>query len=121
LKELPGREAYGLRDQRGNGVANEAVRLCARLWKTEPIGEALDARGLAGCQGAVLRWVNEHQAILAQVSDNGAAWVPSTLPSVSVFETGFVVWELKIDAPYAHGGGGSFTLSESCKIAQVAL
>jgi hypothetical protein len=65
--------------------------------------------------------VDEHQAILAQVGDNGATRVPATLPSVSVFETGFVVWELKLDAPYAHGGVGSFTLSEPCKIAQVAL
>jgi hypothetical protein len=98
-----------------HGIADEAARLGARLW------EALDARGLAGCQGAVLRRVDEHQAIFAQVSNNGAARVPATLASVAVFKAGFVVWELKLGAPHAHGGGGILTLSKSCKVAQVPL
>ena len=87
----------------------------------EPIGKALDACGFAGCQGAALCRMDEHQAILAQVSDNGAARVRAALASVSVFEAGLVVWELKLDAPHAHGGSGGLTLSESRKVAQVAL
>ena len=89
--------------------------------KRNQSGKTLNARGLAGCQGAVLCWVDEHQAILAQVGDDGAARMPTALASVSVFEAGFVVWELKLDAPHTHGGGGRLTLFESCKIAQVPL
>ena len=86
LKELSRREAYSFRDQRRHGVSDKAVCLGARIGKAEPIWEALDSRGLAGSQGAVLCRVDEHQAVFAQMGDDGAAWVPATLSSVSVFE-----------------------------------
>ena len=60
LKEPPGRKAHSFRDERGHGVADEAVSLGAGLWEAKPIGEALDAHGLARCQGAVLGRVDEH-------------------------------------------------------------
>ena len=50
-----------LRDERRNGVADEAKLLCTGDRELEPVGKALHACGLACREGAGLCRVNEHQ------------------------------------------------------------
>src|ERR1019366_2571783 len=104
-----------------DGIANhsELVRACDG--KLKPIRETLDAGGFTRRERAVLRRVNEHQPVLAQVRNDGAAWMPAALPGVAVFEAGFVVRKLKFYGAVAHGGGGVFAFTQPGKVARVAF
>ncbi len=50
----------GLSDQGRHGIADKAELVRPRDGKLKPVGKTLHARSLARCQGAVLRWVDEH-------------------------------------------------------------
>src|SRR5205085_43022 len=62
-----------LADERRHGVADEAELMRARDREAEPIGEALHARGFARSERALLRGMDEAQAVLAEMRDDGGA------------------------------------------------
>jgi hypothetical protein len=65
--------------------------------------------------------VDKHQTVLAQTGDNGATWVPAALAGVAVFEAGFVVRELELNAAFPHGHGGTLAFLKPREIPQVSL
>ena len=65
--------------------------------------------------------MNEHQPVLAQVSNDGAARLPPALPRVTVLKAGFVVWKFELDPPVAHCGRGVFTFFKSREIPQIPI
>jgi hypothetical protein len=115
------RQSDRFSDERRHRIADQAESMRPGFGKTEPVREALHPGGFAWCQGSVLGGMDEHQPILAQMGDNGAARMPAALAGVAVLEAGLVVGKLKLDAAIAHGGGGILTLSQKIEVAQVAL
>lgn len=65
--------------------------------------------------------MDEHQAVLAEVGDDGAAGLGAALAGVAVLEAGLAVGKLELDAAVAQGGGGVFAFVEAGEVAQVAL
>jgi len=85
----------------------------------EPIREALDARGFARGERAVLRRVDEHEAVLAQMRDDGAARFATALAGVAILEVLLGIRPLE-DHAAPHRLGGVFALVEQGEVAQVA-
>ena len=60
-------------NKRRHGVADDAELVRARDRELKPIRKALDARGFSRRERTVLRRVDEHEPILAEMRDDGAA------------------------------------------------
>lgn len=106
--------------QRRDGIADEPELVGAGHRKFKPVGEALHAGGLARGEGAVLRGMDEHQSIPAQMGHDGRAQPVPGLACIAVLEVVLRVRPLKIHSP-AHGRGRAFPLAQAGEIAQVAL
>jgi len=121
LQKLLHGQAYGLGHQRRDGVADETEGVGLRAREDKPVRETLHTGGLARGERAVLRGVDEHQPVLAQVRDDGRTGPVAVLPGVAVLEARFVVGKLKFHPALAHGGGGVFALAQPGEVAQVAF
>ena len=113
-------QTHRLGDERGHGVADDAELMGAGDGEPKPVREALDARGFARGERAVLRRVDEHEAVLAQVGDDGAARLAAALAGVAILEMLLGIRPLK-DHPAPHRLGGVFALVEQGEVAQVAM
>ncbi len=110
----------GLRDKRRHCVADEPELMRASDWKGEPVRKALHTRGFARSERAMLPRVDEHQPVLAEMSNDGGARLPSALPGVAVFEAGLVVGKIEHNTP-AHGLSGVLSLAQLSEIAEIAF
>src|SRR6516162_1535350 len=90
-----------------------------RNGELKPIRKALYPRGFAWGERTVLRRMDEHKPILAEVGDDSAARLPAALARVAVFEAAFVVRKIELDT-LAHRSGGVFSFTQEKKIAEVA-
>ena len=86
----------------------------------KPVGETLDARRFPRSEGAILRGVDEHEPVLAEMCNDGAARFAAALASVAVLEAGLVVGELKLHAT-PHRLSRVLAFAKQEEITQVAV
>ena len=120
MQEIGHRVTDGFTDERRHRIANDSELMGAGDRKLEPVRECLRTRCLTGRERALLRGMDEHEPVLAEVRDNGAAWSVAMLAGIAVLERGLVIRELELDTP-SHRFAAVIPLCELGKVPEISL